>query len=83
MHPGQLDEDSTDFDLFIMVVIALNTVTMSMQYYNQPPAYTHTLNTINTVFVGIFTAEACTKLLALGRKAYFREGWNRYSISGI
>ena len=67
------------FDLFIMVCILLNTVTMSMRYEAMGSWYEQLLEYCNTVFNVIFNLEAAVKLIAMG-KYYFNESWNNFDF---
>jgi len=71
--------DSAFLDNFIMVIIALNMISMAMNYENCHPYYDKCLTIANYVFTGIFIAECCIKLLAYGF-AYFHGGWNKFDF---
>ena len=71
--------DSTFLDNFIMIIIALNMISMAMNYENSHPVYDKCLTIANYVFTGIFIAECCIKLLAYGL-AYFHTGWNKFDF---
>ncbi|XP_056152684.1 sodium channel protein type 4 subunit alpha A [Lampris incognitus] len=77
------------FDIFIMVLICLNMVTMMVETDNQSPEKEDLLFKINVAFIVVFTGECLLKMLAL-RHHYFTVGWNIFdfvvvilSISGI
>ena len=71
--------DSTFLDNFIMLIIALNMISMALNYENSHPTYDKCLTIANYIFTGIFIAECCIKLLAYGL-AYFHTGWNRFDF---
>ena len=71
--------DSTFLDNFIMIIIALNMISMAMNYENSHPTYDKCLTIANYIFTGIFIAECCIKLLAYGL-AYFHTGWNKFDF---
>ncbi|XP_061566903.1 sodium channel protein type 4 subunit alpha B-like [Cololabis saira] len=67
------------FDIFIMVLICLNMVTMMVETDDQSPEKEYILYWINLVFIVIFTCECSLKLLAL-RHHYFSVGWNIFDF---
>ncbi|KAJ3582119.1 hypothetical protein NHX12_015861, partial [Muraenolepis orangiensis] len=67
------------FDIFIMVLICLNMVTMMVETEDQKETTTKTLHWINVVFIAIFTAECVLKMVAL-RHYYFTAGWNIFDF---
>ena len=71
--------DSAFLDNFIMIIIALNMISMAMNYENSHPTYDKCLTIANYIFTGIFIAECCIKLLAYGL-AYFHTGWNKFDF---
>lgn len=68
------------FEFFIILMIALNTLFLCMDYYNAPPSYSNILEIGNTIFIAIFTFEAAFKLIAHGPKFYFLENWNKFDF---
>ena len=71
------------FDFFITSIIALNTITMCMDYYGADETYLQALEICNLVFVGIFTAEAVLKLTGLGPTYYFYIDWNKFDFAVV
>ncbi|KAJ3591765.1 hypothetical protein NHX12_006897 [Muraenolepis orangiensis] len=67
------------FDIFIMVLICLNMVTMMVETEDQKETTTETLHWINVIFIAIFTAECVLKMVAL-RHYYFTAGWNIFDF---
>ena len=70
---------STKFHATMAVVICLNIITLTLEYYNQPDFYDETFNIINTFFIAIFGLEICLQLYAL-RQHFFRNMMNVYSL---
>lgn len=66
------------FDPIIMVAIVLNIVVMAMSYEDSSLSYQDLLDNVNLVFTVIFMLEMVLKLLALGPKGYWFNGWNRF-----
>ena len=71
------------FDYFITAIIALNTITMCMDYYGASEELTLVLETSNLVFVFIFTGEAVLKLIGLGPTYYFYIDWNKFDFGVV
>nr|XP_055050450.1 sodium channel protein type 4 subunit alpha B isoform X1 [Misgurnus anguillicaudatus] len=67
------------FDIFIMVLICLNMVTMMVETDDQNEEKERILYYINLIFIVIFTAECVLKLIAL-RYYYFSVGWNVFDF---
>jgi len=67
------------FDIFIMIVILLNMMTMAIEHYDQPQQLEDVLFIINQIFITIFTLECAMKIIAL-RQYYFREPWNIFDF---
>ncbi|RXN21148.1 sodium channel type 4 subunit alpha B [Labeo rohita] len=67
------------FDIFIMVMICLNMVTMMMETDDQSEEMEDILSYINLVFIILFTGECILKITAL-RYYYFSIGWNIFDF---
>ncbi|XP_030077808.1 sodium channel protein type 4 subunit alpha isoform X2 [Microcaecilia unicolor] len=67
------------FDIFIMVLICLNMVTMMIETDDQSQVKIDILYLVNLVFIIIFTTECVLKILAL-RHHYFTIGWNIFDF---
>ncbi|XP_045899503.1 microtubule-associated protein 2 [Micropterus dolomieu] len=67
------------FDIFIMVLICLNMVTMMVETDDQSEEMENILYWANLVFIIIFTSECTLKLIAL-RHHYFAVGWNIFDF---
>ncbi|KAI8511058.1 Scn1ap [Branchiostoma belcheri] len=63
------------FEIFIMIIIGLNMVSMMIEHYGQTQEFTDNLALVNIVFIAIFTWEMVWKMTAFGFK-YFSQGWN-------
>ncbi|XP_048587004.1 voltage-dependent calcium channel type A subunit alpha-1-like isoform X2 [Nematostella vectensis] len=70
---------SRPLDIFIMVLIALNSVVLMMQYYGQSDQYEKACQYLNIAFTSMFTLEAAIKITAL-RLNYFRDYWNLFDF---
>lgn len=67
------------FDIFIMVLICLNMVTMMIETDDQSAEKEDVLYLINLVFIVVFTSECVLKLFAL-RQYFFTIGWNVFDF---
>ncbi|XP_043090566.1 sodium channel protein type 4 subunit alpha B isoform X2 [Puntigrus tetrazona] len=67
------------FDIFIMVMICLNMVTMMVETDDQSEEMEYILFFINFVFIILFTGECILKIIAL-RYHYFSIGWNIFDF---
>jgi hypothetical protein len=67
------------FDIFIMICIFLNMMTMCLEYYNQPADYSIILDYVNLLFIVIFAIESIMKLLALNWR-FFKFAWNVFDL---
>ncbi|XP_046710268.1 sodium channel protein type 4 subunit alpha A [Silurus meridionalis] len=67
------------FDIFIMVLICLNMVTMMVETDDQSTEKENVLYLINLVFIIVFTGECVLKMFAL-RQYFFTVGWNVFDF---
>lgn len=67
------------FDIFIMVLICLNMVTMMVETDDQSPEKEEILYQINLVFIIVFSGECVLKLFSL-RQYFFTIGWNVFDF---
>ncbi|KAM9716338.1 sodium channel protein type 4 subunit alpha A isoform 1-T6 [Menidia menidia] len=67
------------FDIFIMVLICLNMVTMMVETDNQSAEKEDFLFKLNVAFIVVFTGECVLKLFAL-RHYFFKNGWNVFDF---
>ncbi|KAG5888653.1 hypothetical protein JTB14_021278 [Gonioctena quinquepunctata] len=66
-------------DMFIMLFIGLNMLTMTMDHYQQKETFTKILDYLNMIFIVIFSTECLMKMFAL-RYHYFTEPWNLFDL---
>lgn len=71
---------STFFDWFIMICIIINTVFMAAKSFGEPHEFTRAVEILNYIFATVFTIEMVLKLLGLGFKQYFGDGWNIFDF---
>lgn len=67
------------FDQFIMVMIMLNTVVLSIKWYDMASWVLLTTKYLNYIFSVVFTVEAIIKLIAM-RRNYFKDSWNNFDF---
>ncbi|XP_027019096.2 sodium channel protein type 4 subunit alpha A [Tachysurus fulvidraco] len=67
------------FDIFIMVLICLNMVTMMIETDDQSVEKEYVLYQINLIFIVVFTGECILKMVAL-RQYFFTVGWNVFDF---
>ncbi|KAG7325513.1 hypothetical protein KOW79_011829 [Hemibagrus wyckioides] len=67
------------FDIFIMVLICLNMVTMMVETDDQSAEKEYVLYQINLIFIVVFTGECILKMIAL-RQYFFTVGWNVFDF---
>ncbi|XP_051761104.1 sodium channel, voltage-gated, type I-like, alpha isoform X2 [Ctenopharyngodon idella] len=67
------------FDIFIMVLIWLNMVTMMVETEDQSPEMGNVLYYINLAFIVLFTGECVLKMISL-RHYFFIVGWNVFDF---
>ncbi|CAG0883560.1 unnamed protein product [Darwinula stevensoni] len=70
---------SRRFEIVIFVVILANMGVMALDHYQQTEAMMEILDSINTVFVVLYSMEAMIKLLGL-RLWYFTVPWNIFDF---
>ncbi|XP_067115667.1 sodium channel, voltage-gated, type I-like, alpha [Osmerus mordax] len=67
------------FDIFIMILICLNMVTMMVETDDQTEDMENILYWINMVFIILFSGECLLKMISL-RHYYFTIGWNVFDF---
>ncbi|XP_017797362.1 PREDICTED: sodium channel protein para isoform X1 [Habropoda laboriosa] len=67
------------FDMVIMLFIGLNMLTMTLDHYQQTQTFSYALDSLNMIFIVIFTSECLMKIFAL-RYHYFKEPWNLFDF---
>ncbi|XP_062855271.1 voltage-dependent L-type calcium channel subunit alpha-1D [Trichomycterus rosablanca] len=69
---------STTFYWLVVVLVFLNTLTISSEHYNQPDWLTEVQDVANKVLLAMFTCEMLIKMYSLGLQAYFVSLFNRF-----
>ncbi|XP_053889656.1 voltage-dependent L-type calcium channel subunit alpha-1D isoform X2 [Malaclemys terrapin pileata] len=69
---------SVSFYWLVIVLVFLNTLTISSEHYNQPDWLTQIQDTANKVLLALFTCEMLIKMYSLGLQAYFVSLFNRF-----
>ncbi len=70
---------STEFEVFIAIIILLNMVQMGMLYDTASEQYLLALDIINYIFTGIFTVETILKLICFAGSFWY-EAWNVFDF---
>ena len=70
---------SRTFKVFIFISIVLNSICLSITWYNEPEDLVAVMEWVNIVFTLIYTVEMVIKLFAYKRK-YFHDGWNIFDF---
>nr|XP_013801649.1 PREDICTED: voltage-dependent T-type calcium channel subunit alpha-1H [Apteryx mantelli mantelli] len=68
--------DSKYFNRGIMIAILINTLSMGIEYHEQPDELTNALEISNIVFTSMFALEMLLKLLAFGLFGYIKNPYN-------
>ncbi|XP_056143611.1 voltage-dependent T-type calcium channel subunit alpha-1H [Lampris incognitus] len=68
--------DSKYFNRGIMIAILVNTLSMGIEYHEQPEELTDVLEISNIVFTSMFVLEMVFKLLAFGFFGYIKNPYN-------
>ncbi|XP_055922391.1 voltage-dependent calcium channel type D subunit alpha-1 isoform X4 [Eupeodes corollae] len=71
---------SASFEYTIFILIMINTITLAMKFYEQPPWYTDLLDALNMMFTAVFALEFVFKLAAFRFKNYFGDAWNVFDF---
>ncbi|XP_075431002.1 voltage-dependent L-type calcium channel subunit alpha-1D isoform X16 [Ascaphus truei] len=69
---------SVSFYWLVIILVFLNTLTISSEHYNQPNWLTQIQDIANKVLLGCFTCEMLVKMYSLGLQAYFVSLFNRF-----
>ncbi|XP_056660133.1 voltage-dependent L-type calcium channel subunit alpha-1D isoform X3 [Monodelphis domestica] len=69
---------SVSFYWLVIVLVFLNTLTISSEHYNQPDWLTQIQDIANKVLLAMFTCEMLVKMYSLGLQAYFVSLFNRF-----
>lgn len=68
--------DHKYFQQGILLAILINTLSMGIEYHDQPEYLTMVVETSNIVFSGIFAVEMLLKVIAEGPFGYIANGFN-------
>ncbi|KAL4505974.1 hypothetical protein ABPG72_013735 [Tetrahymena utriculariae] len=68
------------FEIFIMILIVSNILTMAMAYEGSPSTYDSVLEYINLFFTSCFILEIIMKFIAFGIKGFFANDWNKFDL---
>ncbi|CAJ1052610.1 voltage-dependent T-type calcium channel subunit alpha-1H-like [Xyrichtys novacula] len=66
------------FNRGIMIAILINTLSMGIEYHEQPQELTDVLEISNMVFTSLFSLEMLLKVLALGLFGYIKNPYNGF-----
>ncbi|XP_055078851.1 voltage-dependent T-type calcium channel subunit alpha-1H-like [Periophthalmus magnuspinnatus] len=66
------------FNRGIMIAILINTLSMGIEYHEQPQELTDVLEISNMVFTSLFSLEMLLKVLALGLCGYIKNPYNGF-----
>ncbi|XP_056158125.1 calcium channel, voltage-dependent, L type, alpha 1D subunit, a [Lampris incognitus] len=69
---------SVPFYWLVIILVFLNTLTISSEHYNQPEWLTQVQDVANKVLLALFTCEMLVKMYSLGLQAYFVSLFNRF-----
>lgn len=72
---------TSQFDLFILVCIIVNTLFLAVDWYSCPADVRDILDQLNYVFALIFLLEAVFKLIAFQSRVYFSDQGNRFDFA--
>ena len=70
---------SNGFSRFIFICIVLNSICLSITWYEEPEELVLVMEWVNIVFTVIYTVEMIIKLIAY-KKDYFHDGWNVFDF---
>ncbi|CAL8402352.1 unnamed protein product, partial [Arctogadus glacialis] len=69
---------SVPFYWLVIILVFLNTLTISSEHYNQPDWLTQVQDVANKVLLAMFTCEMLVKMYSLGLQCYFVSLFNRF-----
>lgn len=72
--------EANKFELFITLVIILNSLVLATEHYDQPDWLTIAQEYCNYVFTVIFACEMLLKIYGLGVKDYFTDSMNLFDF---
>jgi len=63
-----------------MICILLNILSMALTFENQSASYSTILDGVNYFFTTVFFIESSLKIVAMGFKAFWMSGWNKFDF---
>ncbi|XP_036058116.1 voltage-dependent L-type calcium channel subunit alpha-1S [Onychomys torridus] len=66
------------FYWLVILIVALNTLSIASEHHNQPLWLTHLQDIANRVLLALFTIEMLIKMYGLGLRQYFMSVFNRF-----
>ncbi|XP_004685306.1 PREDICTED: voltage-dependent L-type calcium channel subunit alpha-1S [Condylura cristata] len=66
------------FYWLVILIVALNTVSIASEHHHQPLWLTHLQDVANRVLLSLFTVEMLMKMYGLGLRQYFMSVFNRF-----
>ncbi|XP_032955552.1 voltage-dependent L-type calcium channel subunit alpha-1S isoform X2 [Rhinolophus ferrumequinum] len=66
------------FYWLVILIVALNTLSIASEHHNQPLWLTHLQDIANQVLLALFTIEMLMKMYGLGLRQYFMSIFNRF-----
>ncbi|GAB1285480.1 Voltage-dependent L-type calcium channel subunit alpha-1S [Apodemus speciosus] len=66
------------FYWLVILIVALNTLSIASEHHNQPLWLTHLQDVANRVLLALFTIEMLLKMYGLGLRQYFMSIFNRF-----
>ncbi|EPQ20350.1 Voltage-dependent L-type calcium channel subunit alpha-1S [Myotis brandtii] len=69
---------SRAFYWLVILIVALNTLSIASEHHNQPLWLTHLQDVANRVLLSLFTLEMLLKMYGLGLRQYFMSVFNRF-----
>ncbi|XP_054318738.1 voltage-dependent L-type calcium channel subunit alpha-1S [Pongo pygmaeus] len=69
---------SKAFYWLVILIVALNTLSIASEHHNQPLWLTHLQDIANRVLLSLFTIEMLMKMYGLGLRQYFMSIFNRF-----
>ena len=68
--------ESRWFNIVIISLILVNTVFLALEHHNMPKGLSDFLEVGNLVLTIVFAGEMILKMIGLGLREYFRDGFN-------
>lgn len=65
----------------MLIVTITNCILIIAAFFIEDLAILDVFNTLDTVFLAVYTFECLIKIIAIGIRNYFDEGWNVFDVS--